>query len=225
MKILNSKWKYLLLVPIVFLAMSGIYFRHAAKEIQNALLGEKYKEAIDIVDILAAAVEANTERQWQDHEQNIVASVEYTDRLYQVYAEAYKPIDGELVSITERFYETSPFAPFEFAEFIEMAAAKESGSLVIGYTPDDQDYRGLHLYFRWMPLYSPPDERYLVIVGISRYSVVSTVPLWVSAAQWASMGLTFAINVSLILLLARLGYIYDLRHGNKWRKEDGDDDV
>jgi len=207
----NNKWKYLILVPIIFLVANGIYFRHAAKEIQNALLSEKYREAVDIVDMLAAAVEANAERRWLDHEQNMVASVEFIDRLYQVYAGAYKPVGGELALVTERHYETSPFEPFDFAEFAEMAAARESGDLVVGYAPEAQPYRGLHLYFRWMPLYSPPGERYLVVAGVSQYSVTSTIPLWVSAGQWVSMALTFAINVSLILLIARLGYIYERR--------------
>jgi len=222
MKFLTNKWgKFLVLVPVLFLALNAFYFMHASKEIQNALLREKYDETINFVEMLSSAVEANTERVWSDHEQNIINSVEYADKLYQIYAGAYKLVDDNLILINECFYETSPFEPFDFVEFTDAAMTQESGSLIIGYTPENQKYRELNLYFKWMPLYSPPNERYLVIAGVSKYSVTSAVPLWVSMGQLVNMGVTFIINTWLILLLVRLGYIYEDRKGEKWRKRGG----
>jgi hypothetical protein len=171
--------------------------------------------------MLAAVVDADLNREWFDHERNIQNSMEFLDRLYQVYGSAYKIADGQLVLITERFYETSPFEPLEFPEFWDAIFTQESGSLIIGYTPEGQDYRDLHLYFRWMPLYFPADERYLVIAGVSKDSITSTLALWVSIGQWVSMAITFLINAWLITLLARLGYIYEERDGDKWRDRKG----
>ena len=220
MKFLNGKWqKYLLLIPVIFLIANAFYFMHATQEIENTLLMEKYTETINMVDMLAAAVEANDDRYWEDHEQNIVDSVEFTDKLYQVYAGAFKPVDGDLVLISERIVHSAPFDPLVYDEFITAISEQESGRVDVWYGEGTQYSRELHLYFKWMPLYSMPGERYLVVAGVSHYSVTVNVPMWVSAGQWGSMGVTFIINVSLILLLARLGHVYEQRDGDKWRKE------
>ena len=207
--------KYLLLLPILFLVAGALFFRFANREIQNALLQEKYVEIVHSVDMLAAAVEANPGRLWQDHERNITDSVEYLDQLYQVYAAAYRPVDGGFTLITERFYETSPFEPFDFCEFTDAINGQDSGGIVIGYAPEGQAYRELYIYFRWMPLYSQPDERYLVIGGVSVHSVTVSVPQWVSAGQLANMGVTFALQIFCVLLYLR----------TESEKTGGDDDA
>lgn len=221
MKFLNHrKNKYLLLLPLVFLILNAFYFMYASKEIQDALLREKYDEIIDSIDMLAAAVEASTERDWQEHELNICKSIEFLDQLYQIYAVVYKPIDGYNVLISERLYENLPFDPFDFFDFSSAISKQDHGTLTIGYTPENQTYREMHLYFRWIPLYSSPDERYLVVAGVSQYSVTVSVNLWVAVGQWISMAITFAINLWLIILITQLGYIYEQRGENKWRRSD-----
>lgn len=218
MSILNNRrGKKLLLLPVIFLALNAVFFSHATKEIEKTLLQGKYEDAMNFVDMLAAAVEATTEREWQDHEKNIRDSVEFVDQLHQVYAGAYKQIDGRLTLITERYYETSIFEPLDYPEFTDAISAHDHGKLVIGYTPEEQDYRELHLYYRWMPLYSPTGDRYLVAAGVSRLSIRPVVAQWVSTSQLASMAITFALNVWLVVLLTRLGYVYEQRAGDKWR--------
>ena len=219
LKFLNHKrYKYFIMLPVVFLLLSALYYKYEIKEIQGALLLENYNKAVNYVDVLASAVEANKERKWLDHEQNICDAVEFIDQLYQMYGAAYKLVDGQLLLITERFYETSPFELLDFTEFCDTVFGQESGGLIIGYAPESQAYRALHIYFQWMPLYSPENERYLVVAGASAYSVTSTIPLWVSAWQWVSMGITFILNVCLIMLLARLGHIYEQRGGDVYRE-------
>ena len=80
-------------------------------KIQTEFLNEKIMELADRTEMLAAGIESNPEIPWYEHEANIVSAVEYIDRLYQVYAEAYKIVDGELVLISDRHYETSIFDP------------------------------------------------------------------------------------------------------------------
>ena len=212
----NCKRKYLVLIPVIFLIFNAMYYKNATRGTENTLLHEKYIEVITKVDMLAAGVEANTERAWYDHEHNIIASVEYLDKLYQVYAGVFKVVDGEYILITERFYETSPFEPFDYPEFEEMARDNDFGSIVINYAPEDQTYRDLHVYFRWMPLYSDNNEKYLVVAGVSQYSIVSQIPYWVSAGQWVSTIVTFVLNLVLVIMIVRLGHIRDMRKGDKY---------
>ena len=191
-----------LLLPLVIIYTQFFYFRGASVEIKQALLQEKHAEITHCVDMLGAAVDANIYRDWEAHQRNIVDSVEYLDNLYQVYAGAYKETPDGLVLITDRQFETSIFEPFDYPEFVA-AVTEERGSLVIGYTPEQQEYRELHLYFRWMPSYSDPSERYLVVAGVSEHSVTAQVSEWASVEQIASILISLVLNVVLVVLVVR----------------------
>jgi hypothetical protein len=204
MDLINHKWsKYLLLIPVIVLLLNAIYNKHVTQRYMEAIMEEKRIEIVNTVDLLAAAVEANEACTWSNHEVNIVHSVEFLDAMYQVYAAAYKVEDGELALITERTFETSIFDPLDFPEFTQAVSARESGSLSIGYAPEDQSYRDLFVYFRWMPLYSQPGERYLVAAGVSVHSIMTEIPAMVCTGQWVSMAITFVLNAALVILLAR----------------------
>ena len=220
----NRRYRFILILPLVFLVLNAVYFKHTTKEIKEVMLNEKYIEIVDEVDMLAAAANANTERFWLDHEDSLRESVEFIDHLFQIYAGLYKYIDGQLTLISERAYQTSPIDPLDYKEFRDLVNSQEDGKYTIGYTPDNQTYRELHLYFKWMPTYTPENERFLVVAGVSLYSVVTKVALWVSVGQWISMIITFAFNVWMVLMITRLGNIYDKRTGDKWREEPEDYD-
>ena len=210
MKTANHKWRrYLFLLPVLVLILNAIYFKFITDEIKRALLGEKYTEIVNAVDMLGAAAEADADRLWLNHKDSIRDSVEFLDGLYQIYAALYMCADEQIFLVSDRVYETSPFEPLEYSYFREAVSSRESGSVVIGYAPDGQTHRDMHIYFKWLPLYLPSGERYFVAAGVSSYSVVTSISVWVSAGQWASMAVTFALNVWLILMLSRIGSVDD----------------
>jgi len=219
MEILGFKrYRFLFLTPILLLVINALYFSAVTKEIDKALLEEKYDEIVLTIDMLSEAVEANPTRLWEEHEHNIVHSVEFLDKQFQIYAEVFKAVGDDLVSITQRYAETSLFEVFSYPMFCTAIASQESGKLSIGYTPQHQDYRELLLYFRWMPLYSDPSQRFLVVAGVSHHSVTVSIAEWVTIGQLASMMATFLINIMLVLLLARLSHLYGI-HESRYRKE------
>jgi len=213
--LIHKKQKYLMLLPILFLIFNAVFFRFLTNEIQNALLMEKYDEVVNHVNVLSAAADFEAENEWTIAEDNIRVAVEFIDRLYQVYAGAYKLCGNELELITERFYETSIFEPLDYAEFCDTVFTAETGYIVIGYTPEGQTYRELHLYFKWMPSNINSEERYLVVAGISDYSVTVTISEWISISQWVSMGVTFIIHTALITILVRFSHIYRKHNRDK----------
>jgi hypothetical protein len=214
----NFRRKYLLLIPVVFLLFNAFYNLYVIRSIKDVLLEEKYIETVNSIDMLGAAVDANNSRYWEDHEQNISASINFMDNLPMVFAAAYKPVDGVYTLITEREYSTN-FDPMVYSEFIKAIKTQTSGGVVVGFTPEGGDYRKLHLNFRYMPTYSPPEERYLVVTGVSHYSVMVHVPTIFTFGQWVSTLITFAINVWLIALIARHG-----RDCKCEKRDIGDDD-
>ena len=152
--------------------------------IQSAFLVEKLHTVTDAVNMLAAGIEMDPQKPWFEHEMQIIGSVESLDQLEQVYASAFKITDSEPILLTERYYETSPFEPFEYADFVSAITEYEYGHININYAPESQSNRDIHVYYRWMPLYSPVGEQYLVIVGISKHSVLSKAHLWLSVGLW-----------------------------------------
>ena len=172
---------------------------------QAAFLRERVMTTTDAVDMLAAAVEANPDRQWYDHEFNIRDGVEHLDQVEQVYAAAFKVVDGEYRLFTARYAETSPFEPFDFPAFVEAVKTQYYGHIVINYSPEGQSARDLHVYFRWMPLYSGSGEQYLVVVGVSKYSIVSNAYMWVSIGLWILVIAVAIPTVRCILQVAECG--------------------
>jgi len=204
----DSRKKYLLLLPALILVLNYFYFQHATKKIKETILQEKFIETVNHVNMLAAAVDANESRFWLDHEQNILDSVEFIDSLPLTFAATYKPIDGEIALISTLDFETE-FNPLEYEGFLETVNSKDNGKVDIGYTPEGGEYRVMHLYYHHMPMYAPPEQRYLVVAGVSIYSVVTSIPAWVSTGQLISMVITYFINTWLIVMVARLKAMYD----------------
>ena len=173
------------------------------KELENAFLNERVVTMTDAVDMLAAGVEAEPARPWFDHELNIRDAVEHLDRVEQVYAAAFKVVGGRPVRFTERHYETSPFEPFSYAELEDAIQCRDYGHVIITYTPEGQQVRDIHVYFRWMPLYSEAGEKYLVVTGVSKYSIVSNAYVLLSVGLWVLTVYTAAVTVRSIMRSAQ----------------------
>jgi len=191
----------------------------ATERIKNTLLEEKYFGVINDIEMLGAALEGDQHRARKDHEQNVIAAIEFLDHIYQVYAAAYKFEDGEFKLITSRNYETSIFEPFDFSEFTEAVLTRKNGRLIFGYIPDKQTFRYLHIYFWRGPSYLPPEEQFVLVAGVSEHSIVTKIPFWVALGQCISIFITFVLQVWLIVLLCILGHVYSRREGEKWRDE------
>ena len=204
MNILKSKkLRFLLLIPLLFLICDAVYWRYATKEIDDSHLREKYVEIVNFVDMLTITVNADVARGRSGYGDGIRDATEFIDNLHQVFAAAYRlEPDGNLLLLTSRTYETSIFEPLDYPSFCEKIQTGDSGEITIGYTPENQAYRELHLYFRWMPTVINAAEKYLVVAGISEHSVTSHMALWVSIGQWVSTIIVFSLIVWLVVMLA-----------------------
>ncbi|MCL2060875.1 MAG: hypothetical protein FWH01_17760 [Oscillospiraceae bacterium] len=216
----NPKKKYIFLLALLFFLANAYWNLHAVKAIKAAQVEEKYIEVVDIVDTIAAAVNADAGRPWLEHERNIADSAEHVDSLHQVYAAAFR--GAGLEPITERHYETSPLEPFEFEEArAAVSSGEERGRFEIGYAPEGQGYRVMHLYYRWMPSYSPPGERYLLVAGVTEHSIRTRIPALYTAGQWASTAIMSFLFVMLVYLNATLGHFWLARGKDHWRGKRG----
>ena len=208
----DRKRRYLLLIPVFFLIFNAYYFKSAAKAINNALLSEKYDEVVHFVDMLTVVIDANVSTGGRRYEIFIKDSTEYIDQIPQIYAGAYKLIDGELLLISERYNdEETIFDPFMYPEFSDEVLIHDSGGAVVYFEPENEPSMEIHLYYKWMPTIPDAPDLYLVIAGVSKYSVTAKIALWVSVGQWVSTIITFGLQTWLVVMLAYLGDIYNIR--------------
>ena len=217
----NNKVGFILIVmTLVFILFNACYFRWQSQSIQDTLLNEKYIEIVNFVDMLTVTVDADVERGSVGYEETIIDSAEYIDRLYQIYAAAYRiDDDGTYRLITKREVETSAFTPFDYDGISDIVDSNETGSFIITYTPELQTERDMRVYFKKMPTDPESLARYVVFAGVTKYSVESKIDLWVSLGQWVSIGILFVLVLGHVYSIAQAGYLYSLRGGDKWRNK------
>lgn len=212
--------KRFIIISLVILVGLIFYNKWALQKTDESLLKEKYDSIHISINTLADAVDHNAMTGGRRNGEFIINSVESLDKLYQVYAEAYRRDEAGLKLISHRYYETSIFEPFTFPAFVEeLALGKQQGDITIGYTPVGQSYRELHIYYRWIPSFDlEMEEQYLVIAGVSKYSVVTKIPFYMSGGLWV-MSFIFLVFIMInMVMLVLLGDIWGNRKGGKYRK-------
>jgi len=83
----------------------------------------------------------------------------------------------------------------------------------------------VHMYFRWVPTGATRASRYLIAVGISKYTVNESIDQKVIYGAVALILVSTALDMALVILLGQLGHIWDQRKGDKWRSTTGGDDI
>ena len=173
-----SVW-FLLLVPLFTLAIDIIVNWNVEKDVRRVMLEEKLLEAKTNVDMIGTLIESNLTRDVEDNKTIVIELVNFIDRIDQVYCAAYKMGDDDApILISDRWAETSIFEPFDYEYLEDLIYSENSGSAVIGYTPKNQTFRELYVYFRWVPAEGEP--RYLVLAGVSENAIQTKLDYWES---------------------------------------------
>ena len=147
-----------------------------------------------------------------DNEVCILHFMKYLDAKPLTFAAAYLPHAGELTLLTERDYATN-FDPRNFEVFMDAISQDDEGSMIIGFTPDGGEHRDMYLFFMWVPDYSEPTERYLLVAAVSRFSITIKLERWVTLAPLVGVVALFFICCWVIYLKVKLGHIRDMRNG------------
>ena len=222
----NRKWKWLILLPVIVLVVSCVANKMVDREIKRVALEQKKVELTNVIDLIALSLDRDNEAEADKYEQNLIDMVQFVDNMYQVYAAVYRADSGEFYTLTGRTATIRPFIPFDHEAFTEAIMAQESGYVTVVFDPGEpEEARDLHLYFRWAPEHFTKEDRYLIVGGVSRYSVTAKTDVLVSIVPIANTLLTFLLMIFAVLLITRLGFVYDLRMGNKWRDKRGGGDV
>lgn len=180
----------ILLLIFGLLIMSVFYSWYSEKEVKKALLQEKYMQIVNFVDMLAISADGN-------NEETVIKDAEFIDGLNQIYGALYKFSDGEFELLTSRNYETSILEPLNYTEFVNAVNSQDNGEIIIGYAPENQSYRDMYIYFKWIT----PNKNYLVVAGVSEHSITVSVNGWVFSGQLANAFIIFTFFAVMVFFV------------------------
>ena len=219
LRVSHDHKKLIIVIALIFLICNSYYNLWSVRAIKKTQLEEKYIEIKNIIDTVAAAVNADAETPWQYHERNIISHTENIDCLPQVFAAAYRYDGQDYEIITNRTFETSVLNPFDYEESGVVFGEAESGRFEIGYTPTYQNYRVMQIYYRWMPSYTGPNEKYLMMGGVTEYSIQTSIPLLHSIGQWISTVIVTLLFLTFMFLDTTLGHWWIERGKDHYREK------
>ena len=220
MKFLNDGRKYLIAIALVILIAFCGFFYYAFAHVNDALLREKIIDRKFDVDLICDQIDhfVELDNDWEeyDYRTTLAYVVAEIDGTVGTYAELF---DKDMNGVSERtpLYEGAPFDPREYPELMEAIRAKERGEMNVlfdkGAAPHD-----MNIYFRWVPTDKTLTNRYLVIIGVTQVSVNTTISALLKYGAVALIVVAAIFIIGSVILLCRLGYIYQSRGGtDKWR--------
>jgi phage anti-repressor protein len=201
MKSQSSK-KYMILLPVVFLLLNAVFFKNTSDQILDTILNEKRVEVENHVKMLAALADEGKYRPWIKSDQNIIEAVKFIDESPATFAGAYKRIDGEWENVSKRDDDIA-IKMFKDIHFRAMIEQNERGRLEAPLAQPGDSATAGHIYFQQLPMHEPPENRYLIVTNISKESLVTPIPFWMSAGQWGSSVFTLLLNIILVVTLVR----------------------
>ena len=180
----NKENKIRVLILIIVACVILVIFNIISNGIERMLLAEKLIEKQLELALVTEQIDISIKKDddWESahthYAESIMTSLEMLDRVPMTYAAVF---DEDLQNLSARSpsYDGWPFEPEKFPEFIKDVMAKDSGSLVLPFTPPGSVERDMHLYFRWMPSDKTLPHRLLGVVAISRYTINTKISMWV----------------------------------------------
>ena len=213
--------RYLFLLPITIMISFSLFFYQVLEEVNLELLHEKFVEKRTNINLIGTQIDRFIEidADWEQYDyQSIIAyNMQYIDELPMTFAAAY---DEHFNPLSERSlsYEDAPFEPTVFPEFIRAAIDNENGELILKFKPTNDAERDMHVYYRWVPSNPSLNNRFLIVVAISKYSITTASAKWIEYGAIFLIIITSTLNFVMVALICRLGQIYSARaKKNKWR--------
>ena len=173
--------RYLLMFGIFLLGSFAFYFYHAKLDMEKQLLKENILYAERYLDCICTTVDYLSELNgdWETG-RYIPALTNFTshfDTLSNVYAELFNE-NFESVSVRNIHDDDkwigAPFNPTLYPAVRELLSTQSVGKAVIPYANPYETIH-IHLRWRWVPTGEKYNDKMLMIVGVSDYSVTSRI--------------------------------------------------
>ena len=214
-EMLNDWRKYLTSGALLMLVAFCCYFYFAFQHMENALIQEKTAGRRMLIDLMCDTTDKFISP--EAYKIFLAQNVGIIDAATGTYAELF---DNKLNSLSVR---TPTFERQvkieEYPEAYSMMQTQHCGETVVPFARDDQSKpHELFLYWRWLPSDPDLDNKYLVVLGTSKYSLDVGYSRWIVYGAAGLIVVASVFIIGAIILLCSLGRIYQSRDGEKWRR-------
>ncbi|MCL2751667.1 MAG: hypothetical protein FWE62_02810 [Firmicutes bacterium] len=231
--------RYLLVLALFTLIGFCVFFSYAFRAHEDALVKEKAFEKqqdigmiAGIIDLLAEMDRARSAEHL--YEDVLIFTVKYIEEnFYSTFAQVYTDDLTPLLRQSPGIGGGSRHDPLDYPEFIDAVNdAKYSdspfGELSYWYETPQAGGRNVHIVYRWMPTNPQGSSRYLIVIGISRFTIQEQIDTQVIYGAAALVLVTAVYIIACTVKIVRLGAgggegIQARR--KQGHREDGGDDV
>ena len=201
----NTTKKCLLLTAILILAGFAFYFHAACDHVYYTLLKERRAAAELNVDYFCDMVDYLVERDggWdmERYRDTLVAFTECVDATSNVYAEL---MDESYMTLSERILPEEDswwFEPREFPDLMKQLKTENAGTCDIVCPCGSSESVTVYLHWRWVPTDIAHENRVLLMVGVTQYSVNASLASWVYGGVIALLFTAAVFIIGSIILL------------------------
>ncbi|MCL1964266.1 MAG: hypothetical protein FWF69_04305 [Firmicutes bacterium] len=216
--------KYPFLMVFLVLIAFCAYFYVARNNMDETLLKEMIADrrvAIDtICDTINRFVEADNDWATYDYVTILSGVVAELDAARGVYAELFDTDMHNLSKRWQAFVEDAAFEAEDYPALLQTMRENERGEVTIWFDKPDTPSHDIHIYYRWVPTNKALEGRLLIVLGVSKYAINHNISSWITYGAAALIAVTAVLMLGAVMLLCRLGYIYQQRGGaDKWRRK------
>jgi len=196
----SGKKKWLLLIPFIVLAFLLWFQAISGSAIEQLLLQEKAHERRQHTEFIHAMMETFIEKGINtEHRGDIlVAAVTYIEANFDsTFAQVYDGQLNPLNNLHPGIGGGQKHNPLDYPEFVYAVQNNEAGDLIYWYETPQAGGRDVYMTFRWMPTAPDNPERFLVAIGISKYSITTHIPKIFDAVIWFMI---FAVTLTMLFM-------------------------
>ena len=218
-KFLSGRGRYIFVLAILVLIGFGLLFNYVFKAHEKTQIAEKALEKREDVAMLGVIVDKLVEMDARRGETNsygevLLAATEFIEANYNsTFAQVYK-VCGDCDTGLAPLLEQSPgigggkkHDPLDYPEFVTAAHENEYGSLVYWYENPEAGGRYVHMTYRWVPTGDTGSTRYLVAIGISKYTISQQLDQNAKYVAAALIIVSAVIVIGSAVLFVKLGRI------------------
>ena len=195
------------MLPILLMIAFIAFFIYIGNENQKNLLSEKFEEKKQEVAMMAYQMDniLKMENDWQSrhsyYQTTLIYNMELLNRSNWTYAAVF---DSKLNQLSRQVNYDGGFDPLSYPDFKTSIQTSEIGDKLYHFDPTVGPARDVYLHYRWIPTGGEYSDRFLVVVAISKYSIVTQTSTWYQLGAIALTVTTTILNLIIIVALTRL---------------------
>jgi len=197
MSMKNKPKGYLLTVALLILAMFAVYFYFIKKHINHLMLQERKTIIAYKVSYVCETVNFLVERDedWGEYDylSTLVFLTEKIDGEKDVYAELF---DEQLNGLSRRITHTDDLVFYleDYPDLIERVKVENDGQAIVkDYNRGKRPPHDVCVAWRWIPTDETYQHRFLLIAGVSKFSIIHTPEEWIDYGVIALFGLSSGV--------------------------------